>query len=178
MRIYPTLSWKPERIFFIRLIGTAHSWQNISLGPIMNGIVYDSKIKKLLSSSKLKATRIHFVSRTCKSLPKGETFWEFVMVNQCICHGLQNGRRYMKTWCWSLGYKWLADVKMCFPIKSKTKCQTAWQEGAKHLPEDNEDKISSNNLNIPETSFLHANNSLFHILLFFLCELLSPRFNT
>lgn len=47
---------------------------------------------------KLRAARMHFVSRTCcKSLPKGETFCKFVMVNQCICRGLKNGRRYMET---------------------------------------------------------------------------------
>lgn len=87
-----------------------------------------------------RGARTHSASRACEPPPKGEPFWKFVMVDQCICHGLKNGRRCMKAWCWSPGYKWFADIKMCFPIKYRTKCQAAWQEGARHLPEQWEAK--------------------------------------
>lgn len=75
------------------------------------------------------------VTGTChKSPPKGETFQKFVMVNQCVCHGLNNDRRYVKTWDWLLATNDSQMLKYNSQFKrkkrKKRKPQAVWQEGA------------------------------------------------
>lgn len=46
---------------------------------------------------------------------------KFVMVNQSVCHGLNNDRRYMKTWCWLLATNGSQMLKYIFQFKKRKK---------------------------------------------------------